>query len=79
MEIVPQLMTRQKWLYQKENLKVGDIMVEIEEKSPRGFWKKVRVTKIIPSKDSFVRRVEIIDSAGRTYTRPITCMVPLRI
>ena len=78
-EIIPQLVSRSKWLYQKENLKEGDLMVEVDEKTTRGHWKKVRVTLIFPSRDAYVRKVEIRDGEGRTYVRPITCLIPLKI
>ena len=78
-EIIPQLLSRSKWLYQKENVKVGDLMIEVDEKSTRGHWKKVIVTKVFPSKDAFVRSVEIKDGNGRTFERPVTCLVPLKI
>ena len=78
-EIIPQLVSRQKWLYQKDNIVVGDLMVEIDEKTTRGHWKKVIITQIFPSKDSRVRTVEIRDGENRTYVRPITCLIPLKV
>jgi hypothetical protein len=78
-EIIPELVSRSKWLYQKDNLKEGDIMVEIDEKTSRGHWKKVRITQIFTSSDNKVRRVEIRDGDGRTFMRPITNLIPLKI
>ena len=61
------------------NIVVGDLMVEIDEKTTRGHWKKVIITQIFPSKDSRVRTVEIRDGENRTYVRPITCLIPLKV
>ena len=54
-------------------------MVEIDEKTTRGHWKKVRITQIFTSSDNKVRRVEIRDGDGRTFMRPITNLIPLKI
>ena len=66
-KIIPLLVSRQKWLYQKDNLREGELMVEIDEKMTRGQWKKVIITQIFPSKDSHVRTVEVQDGENRTY------------
>jgi hypothetical protein len=78
-EIVPLLSPRSKWFQREENLKVGDHVLEIDETSPRGQWKMARISAIYPSKDSFVRHVDITDSKNRTYTRPICRLIPIRL
>jgi hypothetical protein len=78
-EIIPDLAARKKWLYQKDTVKVGDLMVEIDENNPRGQWKKVLIRSIEPSTDGLIRKVVIQDSERRTYLRPITQLVPIRI
>jgi hypothetical protein len=78
-EIIPDLAARKKWLYQKDTVRVGDLMVEIDENNPRGQWKKVLIRSIEPSTDGLIRKVVIQDSERRTYLRPITQLVPIRI
>ena len=78
-EIIPELTARQKWLYTRENAKVGDLMIETDETTPRGKWKRVTIKQVHPSVDGLVRRVTIEDSEKRTYERPITRLVPIRI
>jgi hypothetical protein len=76
-EIVPLLRTRKKWTNQRENVAIGDICLEIDENSPRTEWRMVRITKIYPSEDGLVRRVEIRSSGDRLYDRPIARLIPI--
>jgi hypothetical protein len=76
-EIVPILRPRQKWTNQKENVSVGDVCLEVDENSPRIEWRMVRVTKVFPSSDGFVRKVEIRSSGDRLYDRPISRLIPI--
>jgi len=66
-------------LYRVNDLQVGDLAVEIDDKTRRGEWKKVRITKVVASSDGAIRKVEIRDGENRTYVRPITCLVPIRM
>jgi hypothetical protein len=76
-EVVPLLRTRKKWTNQRENVAVGDICLEIDENSPRTEWRLVRITKILPSEDGLVRKVEIRSSGDRLYDRPIAKLIPI--
>jgi hypothetical protein len=76
-EIVPMLRPRQKWSNQKENVSVGDICLEIDENSPRINWRLVKVSKVLPSEDGLVRKIEIENSGGRTYDRAISRLIPI--
>ena len=78
-EIIPTLAARSKWLFNKENVRVDDLMVEVDPNLGRGKWKKVRITKVFPSDDGKIRKVEIIDGERRTYIRPISRLVPIRL
>jgi transposase InsO family protein len=76
-EIIPLLRTRSKWSQEKENLEVDDVVIEFSENSPRHQWRMLRVTKIFPSQDGLVRKVEVVNSGGQTYERPITKLIPI--
>ena len=54
-------------------------MVEIDDNNPRGLWKKVLIKSIEPSNDGLIRKFFIQDSERRTYYRPITRLIPIRI
>ncbi len=69
-EILPQLSGRKKWYDGNPNLKIDDIVLEIDPNSPRRDWKLARITQIYPGEDSVVRVVEIM-VAGKRYKRPV--------
>jgi hypothetical protein len=78
-EIVPAMAPRSKWFQRKENFREGDLVVEVDDKTPRGTWKLARVQKIHESSDSFVRSVDIITHDKKIFTRPISKLIPIRI
>ncbi|XP_043201117.1 uncharacterized protein LOC122369981 [Amphibalanus amphitrite] len=71
-EYVPTLASRQKWLRERRNLKVEDVVLMIEADSPRGFWPLARVTRVFPGSDGVVRTVELMAAGGGKYRRPVS-------
>ena len=69
-EVLPHLNKRQTWHKRKENLKVGDVVIMMDEKNPRNHWPKGVVTKTFPGKDHLVRVAEIRTAKG-IYGRPV--------
>jgi hypothetical protein len=63
-EYVPLLQERQKWLGVKRNLQVDDVVLVVDENSPRNSWLPGRVQEVIPDRNGLVRQV-------RVKTRPI--------
>lgn len=53
------IMPRQKWSEVRRNLKVGDIVMVMDESAARSDWKLGRVSRTTPGKDGLVRDVEI--------------------
>jgi len=78
-EIIPMLAPRSKWFQRVENLQEGQLVIEIDDSTPRGKWKLARIRKIFPSTDSFVRKVEIIDGQNRSFLRPIHRLIPIQL
>jgi transposase InsO family protein len=76
-EIVPLLRTRSKWSHEKENIEIDDVVLEFSENSPRHSWKMLRISKVYPSEDGLVRKVEVTNSGGQTYLRPIANLIPV--
>ena len=70
-EVVPLLGPRKRWSAELENLKVDDVVLELDENLPRGSWRLLRISKIIPSSDGLVRKVEVVNQDQKVYTRPI--------
>ena len=74
--IPPQLNARNKWYHPRENLNVGDFVIELEKglkraTAPRAMWKKAIVIETYPGTDGLVRKVRIRDSNHKEYDRPI--------
>ena len=76
-EMTQKLIPRQKWSEEKQNLEEGDIVVEMDPNLPKGAWRMLRVTRVYPGTDGLVRRVEVTNSAGRTYERGISRLIPI--
>ena len=55
----PSLLVRQKWHTDRRNVKVGDIVIVQDSKQLRGNWKLASVSKVFPSDDGRVRKVEL--------------------
>jgi len=69
-EYAPSLTERKKWLRQRRNLQVDDVVLVVDNQSPRGTWPVGRVTKIIPGSDGIVR-VAIVKTKHGEYKRPV--------
>jgi hypothetical protein len=76
-EIIPLLGPRKRWSAEVANLKENDVVLELDENLPRGSWRLLRVSKIIPSSDGLVRKVEVVNSDQKVYTRPIAKLIPI--
>ena len=73
-EYIPELQKREKWLDAKRSLKVGDIVLMVEENSPRGVWPLGLVVETILSGDNVVRAATIRTQSSE-FTRPIQKLV----
>ena len=58
------LRTRSKWVSQRRNLKVGDLVLMVDGDAPRGSWPKAWVEEILPSLDGVVRKVKVRTTRG---------------
>ena len=76
-ELIPLLAPRRKWRATVPELKVDDVVIEIDENAKRGEWKMRRVHRILESADSLVRKVELFSPEGKVYLRPISRCIPI--
>ncbi|XP_068738521.1 uncharacterized protein [Montipora capricornis] len=53
------LNTRKKWRKAKDNLKVGDVVLVVDQNPPRGQWRMGRVEEVFPGQDEQVRVVQV--------------------
>nr|XP_027225525.1 uncharacterized protein LOC113817652 [Penaeus vannamei] len=72
-EYLPLLQERQKWTTRQRNLKVGDIVLSLDNKLPRGSWPLGRVLEVISDADGHVRSARLKTASGE-YLRPISKM-----
>ena len=68
---------RKKWSIEFENLKENDVVLEIDDNSPRGVWRLLRVIRLQKGSDGLVRSVEVLNSVGKTFMRPISKLIPI--
>ena len=70
-EYVPTLQQRHKWLLNKRNLAVNDLVLVVDNTVPRCHWLLGRVTRVFPGEDLRVRTVEVKTKSSR-LVRPVT-------
>ena len=73
---VPELQKRCKWSNSKPNVKVNDLVLLVEENTPRGLWPLGVVVEAIQGDDGLVRAVRVKTKVTE-LTRPITKVVLL--
>ena len=78
-EYLPSLQPRQKWNEKCQNVKVGDIVLVVDEKTPRSSWPLARVSRVNANrKDGLVRSVKVRTSTAMLI-RPISKIVLLEL
>ena len=77
LEVVPMLGPRTRWSQESENLKIDDVVIELDENQPRGVWRLMRISKVFPSTDGLVRKVEVTSTDNKAYNRPIAKLIPI--
>jgi hypothetical protein len=75
----PNLLIGLKWHEKKDNVGVGDLVLEIDGNRKRGEWQMALVEEVFPGGDNLVRKVKIRTSKG-VYERPIAklCLIATR-
>nr|XP_033949987.1 uncharacterized protein LOC117454852 [Pseudochaenichthys georgianus] len=60
-------------------LKVGDVILIGEDKTPRQNWKMGRITDLFPGRDGLIRSCVVRTSTGSLLRRPVQLIYPLEI
>jgi len=72
------LQNRQKWVGEKRNFRINDIVLVKDENLPRNQWPLARVVKVFVSRDNLVRRVQLLIPTSKSeLQRPIHKLVLL--
>ena len=77
---LPWLQIRQKWLKQKSNLAVGDLVMVMDveaQQERRNCYPKARITEVRLDKFAFARSVGCRLADGRVFVRDVRKIVPL--
>ncbi|XP_037029336.1 uncharacterized protein LOC119069388 [Bradysia coprophila] len=64
LEYMPTLTKRTKWFKQMEPIKVGDVVIVVDERNERNTWPKGIVEKLMPDKRGIVRQVMVRTAKG---------------
>uniref|UniRef100_A0AAG5D3P8 Integrase catalytic domain-containing protein n=1 Tax=Anopheles atroparvus TaxID=41427 RepID=A0AAG5D3P8_ANOAO len=70
-EYLPTLTRRTKWFQPARPIKVGDVVIVVDNNAPRNCWPKGRVVKVTRASDGQVRRATVKTATG-VYERPAT-------
>ena len=75
-EYLPLLQARQKWLQPHRNVQKDDIVLVVDNSTPRGTWPLGRIDEVFPDSDGIVRNVQVI-TRDSTFKRPTSklCMI----
>ena len=77
-EFLATLNTRKKWRDKKVNLKIGDVVLVVDQNAPRRQWPLGRVEEVFPGQDCQVHIVQV-STRGHKFTHPITRLCLLNV
>ena len=83
-EFLQSLQPRQKWIAVRTNLQVNNIVIVMNESSPKNCWKLACVHDTFPNDDSLVRKVkmaiamEYLDNSGRPTKQTVHLERPVQ-
>lgn len=87
-EYLGSLQERRKWSKDRDNLRVGDIVLLKDDLAPRTEWKLARILEVFPDKTGIVRSVNIrigdrnhkniVSARATLYHRPVNKLILLQ-
>jgi hypothetical protein len=78
LEVLNNMQQKTKWYIEKQNLKIGDMVLIVEDNLPPGLWPLGRIVEVFNGPDGRVRVVNIKTQKGifkRAFTK--VCVLPL--
>ena len=63
-EYLPSLNVRKKWREEKKPLRIGDVVLVAEDKTPRGKWILAKVSELYTGRDGLIRNVKVKTAKG---------------
>lgn len=83
-EYLLNLQHRQKWIKDRRNAKVNDVVLLKDDATPRNQWKLAKVIEVYPGKDRRVRRLKLLisdstlDGRGKRISKPVHLERPIQ-
>ena len=77
-EYVPDLIERRKWLRPQRNICVNDLVLIVDQNSPRGHWPLGKIISVVPGPDDVVRSAVVKTKTGE-LTRPVSKLCLLEV
>lgn len=77
-EYLPTISRRSKWYDDVEPLRIGQVVLIIDDTVQRGEWRRGVIPKVYPSKDGKIRSAEVTTVRG-TYMRPVAKLAIINI
>ena len=80
LEYSSQFQQRRKWNTPQRDSRIGDVVLLQDGDLPRNQWPLARVTKVFPSKDSRIRKVQLLlarEGRRKILERPVHKMILL--
>lgn len=79
-EVLTSMIERKKWRREREDVKVGQLVVVKDENLPPSHWRMARVVEVTPGGDNRVRNVVVKTEKG-SFKRPVQklCLLPVDI
>ena len=74
-EYITSLQGRPKWLAPQRNLRPGDLVLLVNEKTARGIWPLAIILEVFPDAQGLVRNVRLRTAKGKEYERNVTKLV----
>ena len=78
-EYVTTLISRTKWKTTAKNAYVGQLVVMVDDQTPRDFWTIARIDDVLSDDINHARRFRVTTANGKTYDRHITKIIPLEL
>ena len=78
LEYMPDLTRRKKWFKPVKPIKVGDVVLNIDERNPRNEWPKGIVEEVIVAKDGAIRQA-VVKFEKNILRRPVSKLAILDI
>ena len=78
-EYVSTILSRTKWNKTTTNVYVGQLVVMVDDLTPRDSWRIARIDEILSDDKNHARRLKITTAGGKTFERHVAHVIPLEL